>query len=182
VSLISLSVVRPAETGNLRITVPEQELVPQDAQLTFSMRAGGSLRFAGDEAVEIGTTDGLASTTLKSGAGLTLQDSEVAVATLEPAQALGPSARGPLRFRVVKNGTTGAWATLGTLVRLPKLTGLNCASGSRGCTLSAVGADARFKAKVDVPSGYTERSLTLPFHASALHLQLRDGGTAVARR
>jgi hypothetical protein len=135
-------------------------------------------------------TDGSASAVLKPGGGLTLQDADVAVASFEPAQALGPSARGPLRFRIVRNETAGAWTPLATLVRLPRLTGLTCPAKGRGCTLtgerlfllSAVAADPRFSVTTDVPSGYTDGSLTLPFQAGAVHLRLRDGGTATARR
>jgi hypothetical protein len=189
-SLIGISGVRPTETGQLRITLANGKLVSQDARLTFSTRAEGGLRFAGDETVEVATMDGSASAILQPGDGLTLQDANVAVATFEPVQTLGPSARGPLHFRVLKNGTTGAWTPLATLVRLPKLTGLNCPARARGCTLSgerlfllsAVAADPHFAKKIEVPSGYTDGSLSLPFQAGAVYLRLRDGGEAVAQR
>ena len=57
---------------------------------------------------------------------VTLEDSKVAVATLDPAKAFGPSAFGPLQFRVIANSVPGDWQRLATLVRLPVLKELKC--------------------------------------------------------
>ena len=75
---------------------------------------------------------------LSIGAGtLMLADAHVAVATLDPAKAFGPSAFGPLRFRVVADGVPGSWLPLATLVRLPRLASLECPSTAEvACRLS----------------------------------------------
>ena len=57
---------------------------------------------------------------------MTLENSQVAVATLNPAKAFGTSAFGPLQYRVSAKGVTGDWQPLATLVRLPVLKELNC--------------------------------------------------------
>lgn len=184
VALIGKSVERPVSGGALRIALPQEAVVPHDARLTFSVRATGNMRFDGRETVEVATGEGVASATLKSGEGLMLQDGQVAVMTLAPAKALGPSAHGPLRFRVKRDGAAGEWIPLGTLVRLPRLTGLTCPAGAKSCSLSgenlfllsAVAANPRFAPQVAVPDGFTGGTLPVPRLGSGdLHLKLRDG-------
>lgn len=187
VSLISRSIARPALPGALRITLSDESVVPHDARLTFSFRARDGLRFTGQEAVEVATVGGVA-TTLKAGEGLMLQDAEVAVAHLEPAKALGPSSHGPLRFRVVRDGAAGEWLPLGKLVRLPTLTGLTCTPAARPCTLrgenlfliEAVAPNQRFTPQAEVPDGFTGATLTVPRPNGSLYLKLRDDDTVVA--
>lgn len=76
--------------------------------------------------MEISTATGDGTTRLTQGNGLTLVDPSVVIASLTPAQALGASAYGPLRARVVRAGVAGDWLALGTLVRLPRITQLTC--------------------------------------------------------
>ena len=102
--------------------------------------------------------------------------------TFDPAAALGASAYGPLRFRLVENGVAGTWAPLATLVRLPQLSGLTCPEAGERCTLAgtklfliaAVGGTA-------VPDGFTGNTLDVPRpSAGALPLRLRDAPDVAA--
>lgn len=179
VALIGRNVARPAATTPVRISLADEDAVPADARLTFSIRATGTTRFTGKEVVEVATADGAAAT-LRPGQGLTLQDDQVAVMTLEPGKLLGPSAHGPLRFRVVRDGAPGEWTPLGQLVRLPTLAALTCAAktctlrGDKLFLLDAASGNARFEPQVAVPDGFTGDSLSVPAGARELHVRMRD--------
>ena len=184
---------KSARVGGSRdgeIQLASADEVPQDAQLAFSLRARSPAAFAYDERIEVATADGASSTVLGVGAGgLTLQNTRVAVATLDPAKALGPSAFGPLRFRRVSNGVTGDWQPLATLVRLPRLKGIDCpASADDACRLSgsnlflidSVSGDPQFSQPTQVPDGFTGQAL--PVHrptAGRLYVKLRDDPSVV---
>ena len=173
------------------IQLASADEVPQDAQLAFSLRARSPAAFAYDEKIEVATADGASSTVLGVGAGgLTLQNTKVAVATLDPAKALGASAFGPLRFRRVSNGVTGDWQPLATLVRLPRLNGIDCPtsadeacrlSGSNLFLLESVSGDPQFSQPTQVPDGFTGQAL--PVHrptAGRLYVKLRDDPAVVS--
>ncbi len=112
--------------------------MPHDAKLTFSLRAESPPVFAHDAKIEVATVDQTFATQLSLGnGGLTLADARVAVATFDPASAFGPSAFGPLQFRIVSAGVAGDWQPLLTLVRLPSLKQLSCpATAELACKLS----------------------------------------------
>jgi hypothetical protein len=103
-----------------------------------------------------------------------LQDADVAIATLSPGEALGPSAAGPLRYRVVQGEVAGDWQPLATLVRLPALTAAKCTAA--GCILS--GRDLFLiggSGNATVPAGYTDETLALPpAPGGTLALRMRD--------
>ena len=123
--------------------------------------------------------------------GVTLENSKVAVATLDPTKALGSSAFGPLIFRTIVNGVAGDWQPLATLVRLPALRELKCpASAELACKLSgsnlflvqSVSSDADFKHAVEVPDGFPGYSLPVPHPVNdVLYVKLRDDPTVVSR-
>jgi hypothetical protein len=175
--------------GNIRLASLDE--LPQNATLTFSLRAAAPPAFAHGDKIEVATIDGSSSTVLdvENGA-LTLQNVRVAVATLDPAKALGASAFGPLRFRRVVNAVAGDWRPLGTLVRLPLLTDLRCPETSgTGCTLSganlflldSVSGDSHFGQPIQVPDGFTGTALSVPRPLEArLYLKLRDDPTVVS--
>lgn len=159
--------------------------LPPDAKLAFSVRTEWPARFQKDELVEVATVDGSYTTQLSLGnGGLTLSDARDAVATLEPAKAFGPSAFGPLQYRLVSGEAVGDWQPLATLVRLPTLSRLQCdADQGHPCLLTgaalflikAVSADPGFASPVVVPSGYPGFSLQVPRPAEGrLYLRLRD--------
>jgi hypothetical protein len=181
--VVSRTVTRPGASEGLAIRIDGDTVIPNDARLSFALKAEGATRFTGTETVEVATVDGRSSTTLP----IKLQDASIAIASLTPAEALGGSAYGPLRYRIVQREVAGPWAELGTLVRLPRIAGIACADGQERCTLTgsdlflldAVASDPGFAQPVTVPQGFTGTSLAVP--KGPLYLRLRDDRAAVAR-
>jgi len=192
VTLIGKSVQPSASTNESNIELANADELPQDAKLTFSVRAQSPATFLRDEQIEVAMLDESASTTLSiANGGITLENSKVAVATLDPTKALGSSAFGPLLFRTLVNGVAGDWQPLATLVRLPTLRELKCpASPELACKLSgsslflvdAVSSDADFTHAVQVPDGFPGYSLPVPHpNNGLLYVKLRDDPTVVSR-
>jgi hypothetical protein len=184
VKLIGRSVQPSASSSRSNIELADNNEVPQDARLVFSVRAQTPTTFARDETIEVATGDESFSTVLSLGNGITLQNSTVAVASLDPAKAFGSSASGPLQFRVVAGGVQGDWQPLVTLVRLPVLRDLKCPatpelacklSGSNLFLVEAISNDARFDKPTHVPDGFPGSALPVP-HPTMDHLyvKLRD--------
>ena len=175
----SLDRVGPAPAVPMMLADPA--LVPQDARLTFSLRAAGSTRFASGDRIEVEAVETGASAQLP----IRLQDDQVAIATLEPASALGESARGPLRFRLMQGDVAGDWQPLATLVRLPRLNSISCAAGNNTCMLAGTGLFllSRIAGAIDttVPDGFTGSTLQVPRPSDGkLRLHLRDASGAAA--
>ena len=190
--LIDKSVQSSVASNDSNILLAKQDELPQDAKLTFSMRALLPRTFAHDEKIEIATTDESFSTTLSlAGGGITLENADVAVATLDPAKAFGSSASGPLQFRVWSNGVAGEWQPLTTLVRLPVLKDLKCPataelacklSGSNLYLLDSVAGDPKFDHPVHVPEGFPGYTLPVPHPTDGeLYVKLRDDPSVVNR-
>jgi hypothetical protein len=120
---------------------------------------------------------------------VTLENSKVAVARLDPAKAFGPSAFGPLQFRVILNGVPGDWQRLATLVRLPVLKEIKCPStvdlacklsGSNLFLVDSVSSDPKFTHPVQVPDGFPGYSMPVPHPMDGnLYVKLRDDPTVV---
>jgi hypothetical protein len=185
VSLIGKSVQASRASGDSNIQLVNQDELPQDSKLTFSVRAQSPAAFAHDETLEVATVDGAFSTTLSlSNGAITLADAKVAIATLDPAKAFGTSAFGPLQFRAVENQVTGDWQPLASLVRLPVLKELKCpATPDLACKLSGAGlflldsvsSDAQFAHPSQVPDGFPGYTLLVPRPANGqLYVKLRD--------
>src|SRR3954454_7732938 len=192
VTLIGKGMQTAASAADSNIELASADQLPQDAKLTFSVRAQTPATFARDEQIEVAMADESASTALSiANGGITLENSKVAVATLDPMKALGSSAFGPLIFRTLVNGVAGDWQPLATLVRLPVLRELKCpASAELACKLSganlslvqAVSSDADFKHAVEVPDGFPGYSLPVPHPVNdVLYVKLRDDPTVVSR-
>jgi hypothetical protein len=170
----------------------KQEALPQDARLSFFLRAEVPAEFSRTQKIEVATTDGSFSTTLSSADGtLVQQDAGSALALLDPLKAFGPAAFGPLQFRpVAANGAKGDWLPLATLVRVPTLKEVHCPdSTEKQCSLSgtnlflldSVASDSQFKNAVTVPSGYVSDSLFVPRpYGTRLYIKLRDDPATVA--
>jgi hypothetical protein len=182
--------VQPASGDDSNIQLTSQNQLPQDAQLTFSVRAKLPATFGRDASIEVATEDEAFATTLSlSNRGLMLADSKVAVATIDPAKAFGASAFGKLKFRVVAGGVAGDWQPLATLVRLPELQALQCpASTDKACKLTgsnlflvdSFAADPGFKEAVPVPEGFPGRALPVPHPGTGgLYLKLRDDPSVI---
>ncbi|ACO33194.1 MULTISPECIES: hypothetical protein [Acidobacterium] len=193
VALLSKS-VQPLAANQSNINLEDQDELPENSSLTFSLHAVTPQSFGRTEAIEVSTAGHAFTTTLNmQNGGLTLQDEHTALATLDPAKAFGGSAFGPLQFRVVADGVPGSWQPLVTLVRLPTLKKLTCpAQGSQPCQLTgtelflvdAVASDAAFQHAVQVPDGFPGYELPVPHPdpqtgTGDLYVKLRDDPTVV---
>jgi hypothetical protein len=192
VALIGKSVQTLTTTADSNIELGNADELPQDAKLTFSVRAQAPATFVRDAQIEVAMADESAATTLSiANGGITLENSKVAVVTLDPTKALGSSAFGPLLFRTVVNGVAGDWQALATLVRLPVLRELKCpATAELACKLSgsslflvdAVSSEANFAHAVQVPDGFPGYSLPVPHPDNGmLYVKLRDDPTVISR-
>ncbi len=190
VTLIAKSIQASQAGAASHIALSDSDQLPQDSLLMFSVRTLMPEVFARSEQLEVATVDGAFSTLLSMSAGtLTLADSSVAVARLDPAKAFGPSGFGPLRFRVVADGVPGSWLPLATLVRLPRLVSLECPGTSElACRLTgsdlflidSVSADPQFRNPVEVPEGFPGNTLPVPHPVGGeLYVRLRDDPAVV---
>jgi hypothetical protein len=185
VVLLGKSVQPSPSSSGSHIQLADDDELPQRARFTFSVRAKSPAAFGREEMIEIATADGSYSTTLSlANGGITLENRSVAIATLDPAQAFGPSAFGPLQFRVVDGGVTGAWQPLAMLVRLPRLHELVCPatpelacklSGSNLFLVDAISGERDFGHPVQVPDGFPGYALPVPHPKDGqLFVKLRD--------
>lgn len=185
----NVEIAGSATTSNIQLS--NQDELPQNSKLVFSLKAQTPATFSREEKIEVATEDQSYSTVLSMADGsLTLQDAKTALATLDPAKAFGSSAFGPLRFRVVdSNGAQGDWQPLATLVRLPSFSDLKCPSASdQPCKLTgsglflvdAVSADQQFSHPVQVPDGFPGNILPVPHpNGGELYVKLRDDPSVV---
>jgi hypothetical protein len=191
VRLLSKSVEPSVSSSDSNILLTNQDEVPQDAKLIFSLRSQSPARFARDESIEVATDDDNYVTTLSvANGGLTLEDAHVAVATLNPAKAFGTSAFGPMQFRVTANGVSGEWLPLATLVRLPVLKDLQCPAtpelackltGSNLFLVDSLSDDPHFTHPVHVPDGFPGTTLPVPHLTDGqLYVRLRDDPTVIS--
>jgi len=190
VTLMGMSVQLSPSSGESNIQLADPGELPQGAKLIFAVRAQSPSAFAHDENIEVATADASYSATLSVANGaLALENAHVAVATLDPAKALGSSAFGPLMFRVIANGAEGDWHPLATLVRLPELKDLQCPStpelacklsGSNLYLIDSVSSDRQFAHPVQVPDGFPGSALPAPRPTGGqLYLKLRDNPSVV---
>jgi hypothetical protein len=185
VTLINESVQPSALSSSSNIQLADPGELPQDATIIFSVRAQSPAAFGRDETIDVATGDEASTVSLSLANGsLALENSRVAVATLNPLKAFGASWYGPLKYRVNAKGVAGDWQPLATLVRLPVLKTLECPatpelacklSGSNLYLIDSVSANAEFTKPVVVPDGFLGSAMPVP-HPSAglLFLKLRD--------
>jgi hypothetical protein len=190
-TLLHRSVAPPVRPGAIAIQLHPDDVFAQDARVTFAFRLDASSPLDGSETVEIATTDGTATAALTSGKGYDLQDLTTGVAILVPGDRLGPLARGPLRFRIVKDGVASRWTALGTAVRLPDIRAAACATadrcmigGDRLFLIRAVATTEGFDTALPIADGYTAAAIDLPRPPAStpparLYLRLRDAPDAV---
>ena len=176
------------ESSNIQLADPGE--LPLDATLLFSLRTLSPATFSNDESIEVATVDELSATILNlHNGGLTLENSQVALATINPAKTFGSSAFGPLRYRVNARGITGDWQPLATLVRLPVLKDIKCpAAAELACKLSganlflidSLSSDAQFTHPVQVPDGFLGSALPVPHPGDGpFYMKLRDNPTVI---
>lgn len=162
-------------------------LLPDMSTLVFSVGAGQGTRLLPDDQLEIATEDGRLSARLSAGSGLRLESPEVMVASFDPAS-LGPSAAGPLKFRLLRAGGASDWQPLTRLVRLPEIEAVDCTATTcslRGKALflmEAIAPSPGFESPVVVPRGFTGASVSIPAPpGGALYVRLRDAADRVVR-
>jgi hypothetical protein len=180
-----------ASVSDSKIALASPEELPQDAVLTFSLHTQIPAVLSRDETIEVATTDGSYAATLSvANGGVTLATTKVAVARLNPEKSLGPSAFGPLQFRVTANGVAGDWQPLATLVRLPQLKLLECPSalelacklsGSNLFLVDSISSDPQFNHPIQVPDGFPGYVLPVPHPIdSQLFIKLRDDPSVIS--
>ncbi len=179
-----------ASPGNTSIHLADQDDLPVNQQLTFSLKSATPFPRTGK--IEIANADETLHTTLTVASGnLILQNPHTLLATLDPLKAFGTSAFGPLRLRAVApDGTTGDWLPLATLVRLPTLKDLRCpADATQPCTLSgsslylvdSIATDPAFTDPHHRPRGLRRQHPHPPpprHPKTGFYLRLRDDPTA----
>lgn len=185
-----LRAVAPVAPVGPTFDLANADELPLDARFTFTVKAVSPATFSRNEAIEIASSDESFSTTLSvSHGGLTLANSRIAIATLDPAAAFGTSAFGPLRFRLIANGVAGDWQPLGVLVRLPDLKEVVCPATTDGpCELTganlylvdSVAADSEFRFPVQVAEGFAADSMPVPHPIDQrLYIRLRDDPSVI---
>jgi hypothetical protein len=189
VALIGKSVQPAASEAKLKVELTDPEELPHDAQLTFSIRALGATTFSGSDKIELAAEMGASTTLAAADGGFTLQNAQVAVATVDLAKALGSSAFGPLRFRLIDADGPSEWQRLGVLVRAPALRALNCpAVAGQPCLLSgsdlfliqSIASTPRFTDAIQVPEGFPGAALSVPRPKERrLYVKLSDDPEAV---
>lgn len=188
-ALISKTIQPNAANDTNLIQLTDKDELPLGAVLRFSIHAQAPTTFSGRETIEVASIDGSVLATLSLASGLVLEDSHVAVATLDTAKAFGASTFGALQFRIVDDGTAGNWQPLATLVRLPVVSAFKCpATPGQGCELAganlflinSISSDANFDHALKVPEGFTGFTLPAPRpSAGRLYVELRDDPTVV---
>ena len=190
VTLLNMQ-VQPSPSSiesNIQLSHPTE--LPQDSILTFSLRTQSPAAFARDENIEITTGDETSTATLSfANGGVVLENSQVAVATLNPVKAFGGAAFGPLQFRVNSKGVVGDWQPLANLVRLPTLKALKCPatpelacklSGSNLFLIDSISDDPQFTRAVKVPDGFLGNALPVPHpQGGSLYVKLRDNPSVI---
>ena len=189
VTLIGESVQPATSSAVNNLQLADQNEVPQNAQLTFSVHAQVPAAFSGEEKIEVATVHGAYLTTLTLSNGLTLEDSQVALATLDTGKAFAPSASGPLRFRILEKGVASDWQPLATLVRLPAFRDLRCPdasdqpcklTGSKLYLVDSLSNDPQFDHSTQVPEGFPGYILTVPRPTGGqLYVKLHDDPSVV---
>lgn len=188
VALVRVTAQPPVHEGVRPIMLASPGVFAQDARLTFAFHVGGAAVLTGKEMVEVATSDGRATTLIQPGKGYDLQDAATGIVSLTPADALGPTAYGSLRFRLVRDDGATAWTPLATVVRLPDIRGVTCASakscklaGSRLFLIAKVSATADFQAAQAVPDGFVGEDVAAASGSDGrIYLRLRDDPDAIA--
>ncbi len=192
VTLIGKSVQLSAADAASNIALTDPDELPQDAQLIFSVRVSAPHAFGRGASIDVATIDGSAAASLSlDNGGMTLENAHVAVAALDPERSLGPSAFGPLQYRVTTDGVTGDWQPLAALVRLAVLKDLECpATAAIACKLSganlflvdSLDEDPSFRHPVAVPDGFPGTVLPVPHPGTgSLYVKLRDDPAVINR-
>ncbi|EZP53241.1 hypothetical protein [Sphingomonas sp. RIT328] len=188
--ILHKSVAPAVHAGVLPVTLSPDDRIAQDARFTFAFRLDPATPLTGQETIEIAAGENGATARLTIGKGYDLQDAATGIVSFVPGEALGGVAHGPLRVRILRDGSATRWAPLGSVVRLPEVRGIAC-SGTR-CTVSgdrlflaqAIATDATFTTAQPIPDGFTATAVDLPAPGgqkpAQLFIRLRDMPDSVA--
>jgi hypothetical protein len=189
--LLSINATPTQQAGAIAVTLGAKDDIPLSGKLTFVVQTEKA--FPRTQTVEVATVDGSVHTRLSlTDNNLVLQDEHTAIATLDPLKAFGQSAFGKLQMRpVAQDGTAGDWTPLGTLVRTPQITAIQCTTldaptctvqGTNFFLVQSFGATKDFSKPTDVPTGFAQNSFAVPTPSDGtmLYLKLRDDPSAVA--
>ncbi len=189
-TLLSFKDTPAQQSDAIPVILGAKDDIPLNGKLTFVVQTKDV--FPRTQTIEVATADGTVHTSLSLAANnLVLQDAHTTIATLEPLKAFGQSAFGKLQMRpVAEDGTPGDWTPLGTLVRTPQITDIQCTADAPTCTVDggniflveSFAADKDFAKPTEVPTGFAENTFTVPAPAdgTTLYLKLRDHPDAVA--
>ncbi|MBW4329267.1 hypothetical protein KY084_00045 [Stakelama sp. CBK3Z-3] len=188
ISLLRISAHPPSDTQSLPIELSSENIIAQDADMTFAFHLADGQSLTGDEKIEVADAKGAATAMLTTGKGYDLQDGQTGIVSFTPRASLGPVVRGPIRFRLVRGDTASDWVPLATLVRLPEISSVDCASvvhctltGKRLFLIESIAANKNFSDAAKVPDGFTTSSIQTPAAPDGtLFLKLRDAPDAVA--
>ncbi|MEG3175668.1 hypothetical protein U1872_05465 [Sphingomonas sp. RB3P16] len=188
VEFVRITAQSAAREGTVPITVASPGVFAQDARLTFAFRVDGAASLTGRETIEIATADGRAAATVQGGKGYDVQDAKTGIVSFEPAEALGPVAYGPLRFRLVRDGEASSWTPLATIVRLPEIHSVSCTAGkackllgNRFFLIDAVGTTEDAQQSQRIADGFVGTEIVTRAAAGGrIFLHLRDAPQAVA--
>jgi hypothetical protein len=173
------------------IRLGNQDLLPQDGQMSFFLKTEVPATFPRDEKIEVGTEDGSTSAVFSIEKGtLFLEDPQTVLLTFQPLKSFGPSVFGALRFRAVgANGEHSDWQPLVKLVRIPSLKEVHCPdSPDKPCMLigqdlfllDSVASDPQFLHNVPVPASFVDSQLSVPRpNGTLLYVKLRDDPSVV---
>jgi len=170
------------------LALADKDELPGGDVLVFTLAPAGQASFRPHETVEVATVDGAYSAKLAA-PDVVLADPRAAVATLDTAKALDPSAYGPLQVRIIDDRGESNWQPLATLVRLPRIDTVDCARAAPMCRLkgqslfliSALSADPKFADPVSVPDGFPGNALDVPHPKNGLlYVKLHDDPDVVS--
>ena len=189
--LLSIHATAAQKDGSLPVTLGAKDDIPLNGQLSFTVQTKDV--FPRTQSIEVATANEAVKTKLSIADNtLVLQDDHTAVAKLDPLKAFGQSAFGKLQMRpVAADGTTGAWTSLGTLVRTPQITSIKCysaeektckAQGSDFFLVQSFGADKDMGGAAEVPTGFADASMDVPMpkDGGTIYVKLRDDPNSVA--
>ncbi|WP_304537147.1 hypothetical protein [Sphingobium cyanobacteriorum] len=177
----------PSPANGKMLVLNGNNLLPDNGQIVFSIRAGAGTTLEGTDVIEVAPADDGAAIRLTAANGLRLEGPQVMVARLDP-KVMAPSLFGPLRFRLLRVGAASDWQPLVTLARLPQIDAVACEGKAQGCMIKgrdlflidAVGTTPTLDQAVQVAHGYTGSALTIPApRDGTLYLRLRDAPDSV---
>ena len=188
---LALSARVDTDTDTLPIHLGNSADLPAQATVTFSVQADLPARFLPSVHLEAQAPAADAQThlDLKNG-GLALIDARTLVATVDLSKVFGPSAFGPLRYRIGSGEDLSDWQLLGQLVRLPALHAPICPPeptlpcvlpGKKLYLLESVASSPEGTDALRLEAGFPGDTVLVPRPRDGrLYLRLRDDPTHLA--